>query len=166
MQVTANVRVVPIPSESAMHTGVTNVYLVGSGQVLAIDSGEALDHHKWMLRGYLAATEQTEIALTAITHHHFDHSGNLKWVHEFLHSDVLVHERGIPLLKGKLPPPEAVRILNQQINQAMQSEAGKDYLLKRGLLGFPGTPQDLQALQARDTDRWGRAIKAAGMEPQ
>ena len=63
-------------------------------------------------------------------------------------------------------PPEAVRILNQQINQAMQSEAGKDYLLKRGLLGFPGTPQDLQALQARDTDRWGRAIKAAGMEPQ
>ena len=61
---------------------------------------------------------------------------------------------------------EAVRILNQQINQAMQSEAGKDYLLKRGLLGFPGTPQDLQALQARDTDRWGRAIKAAGMEPQ
>jgi len=63
-------------------------------------------------------------------------------------------------------PPEAVRVLNQQINQAMQSEAGKDYLVKRGLLGFPGTPQDLQALQTRDTERWGRAIKAAGMEPQ
>jgi len=63
-------------------------------------------------------------------------------------------------------PSEAVRMMNQQINQAMQSEAGKDFLLKRGLLGFPGTPQDLQALQTRDTERWGRAIKAAGMEPQ
>ena len=145
MQVTANVRVVPIPSESAMHTGVTNVYLVGSGQVLAIDSGEALDHHKWMLRGYLAATEQTEIALTAITHHHFDHSGNLKWVHEFLHSDVLVHERGIPLLKGKLPPPEAVRIL--QDNEVIDIGNG----VRPRVLFTPGHSVDSVCYYVEDT---------------
>ncbi len=63
-------------------------------------------------------------------------------------------------------PPEAVRTLNQLINRAMESEAGRDYLAKRGLLGFAGTPQDLQALQLRDTERWGRAIRAAGMQPQ
>ncbi len=63
-------------------------------------------------------------------------------------------------------PPEAVRTLNQLINRAMESEAGKDYLAKRGLLGLAGSPQDLQALQTRDTERWGRAVKAAGMQPQ
>lgn len=111
MQVSANVRMVPVPSESPMHTGLTNIYLVGTGQVLAIDSGEAMDSYKWMLRGYLAATEQAEIALTAITHHHFDHSGNLKFVNELLHSDVMVHALGVPLMKGKLPDEKAVRIM-------------------------------------------------------
>jgi glyoxylase-like metal-dependent hydrolase (beta-lactamase superfamily II) len=111
MHVSDNVRVVPVPSESPMHTGLTNIYLVGTGQVLAIDSGEALDSYKWMLRGYLSAIEQAEIALTAITHHHFDHSGNLKWVNELLHSNVMVHERGVPLLKDKLPEEKYVRIM-------------------------------------------------------
>ena len=63
-------------------------------------------------------------------------------------------------------PPEAIDRLNQLINQAMQSKAGQEFLQQRGLLGMAGTPQDLLALQARDTERWGRAIKAAGMQPQ
>ena len=63
-------------------------------------------------------------------------------------------------------PPEAVRAMSDHINKAMDSEAGKDFLAKRGLLAYPGSPQALLALQTRETERWGRAIKAAGMEQQ
>jgi tripartite-type tricarboxylate transporter receptor subunit TctC len=63
-------------------------------------------------------------------------------------------------------PPEDVRRLSELINQAMASEAGQAYLTGRGLLGYPGSPAQLQQLQTRDTERWGRAVKAAGMQPQ
>ena len=56
-----------------------------------IDSGESLERYQWMLRGYLAAIERAEIALSGITHHHLDHSGNLKWLREVYKADVLVH---------------------------------------------------------------------------
>ena len=63
-------------------------------------------------------------------------------------------------------PPEVVKTLSELINRAMESEAGKEYLLRRGLLGYPGSPQALLELQTRDTERWGRAIKAAGIQAQ
>lgn len=63
-------------------------------------------------------------------------------------------------------PPEAATTLSNLINRAMESDAGKDFLTKRGLLPYPGSPQMLQELQARDTERWGRTIKAAGMQKQ
>jgi glyoxylase-like metal-dependent hydrolase (beta-lactamase superfamily II) len=94
-----------------MHPGGTNIYLVGKGQALTIDSGEAMDHYKWMLRGYLAAVERSEIALAAITHHHADHSGNLRWANSIFKAEVVVHRRAVPLLKGKLPKRDAVRFI-------------------------------------------------------
>ena len=63
-------------------------------------------------------------------------------------------------------PPEDVRRLSELINQAMESDAGRENLQTRGLLPYPGSPQMLQELQTRETERWGRAIKAAGMQPQ
>lgn len=103
MQVSASVRAVQVPDENPMHPLFTTMYLVGTDQVLTIDSGEALERYQWMLRGYLAAIERAEVALIGITHHHFDHSGNLKWMHELYKADVLVHESGIPLLTDRLP---------------------------------------------------------------
>lgn len=103
MRVSASVRAVQVPDENPMHPQVTTMYVVGDGQVMTIDSGEALERYQWMLRGYLAAVEQAEIALAAITHHHLDHSGNLKWIRELYKADVLVHADGVPLLEGKLP---------------------------------------------------------------
>jgi glyoxylase-like metal-dependent hydrolase (beta-lactamase superfamily II) len=103
MQVSPSVRAVQVPDENPMHPMFTNIYLVGSGQVLAVDSGEAMDRYKWMLRGYLAATERAEIALAGITHHHADHSGNLKWARSELKAEIVVHKSAVPLLKGKLP---------------------------------------------------------------
>ena len=103
MQVSDHVRAVQVPEDEPMRPGSTNIYLVGTGQTLAIDSGEAIDKFRWMIRGYLAAIEQTEIGIAAVTHHHYDHSGNLKDLRTALGADVAVPERGLSLLKGRLP---------------------------------------------------------------
>ena len=103
MQVSTSVRAVQVPDENPMHPQVTTIYIVGTGQVMTVDSGEALERYQWMLRGYLAAVERAEIALAGVTHHHLDHSGNLKWIREVYKADVLVHDEGVPLLEGKLP---------------------------------------------------------------
>jgi ribonuclease/clavin/mitogillin len=103
MQVTPNVRIVPVPEEEPMRPQQTNIYIVGQGEVMSIDSGEAIDKFKWMLRGYLAAIEKSEIAIAGITHHHWDHSGNLKELHEVMKANVAVPENGVKLLKGRLP---------------------------------------------------------------
>src|SRR5229473_924137 len=103
MQVSPSVRAVQVPDDKPMHPQFTSMYLVGKGQVLTIDSGEDMDSYRWMLRGYLAATEHAEIALAGITHHHQDHSANLKWLREMFNSDVLVHPDGVALLEKVLP---------------------------------------------------------------
>jgi glyoxylase-like metal-dependent hydrolase (beta-lactamase superfamily II) len=86
-----------------MHPMYTPIYLVGKGQVLSIDSGESMERYRWMLRGYLAAIEKDEVALSAITHHHLDHTGNLKWLDSELGAEVMVPGKSVKLLKGKLP---------------------------------------------------------------
>lgn len=103
MQVSPSVRAVQVPDENPMHPQVTTIYIIGRDQVMTVDSGEALERYQWMLRGYLAAVEKAEIALAAISHHHLDHSGNLKWIRETYKADVLVHDEGVPLLEDKLP---------------------------------------------------------------
>src|SRR5690606_24061127 len=92
-----------VPDDDPMHPDFTTIYLVGKTNVLAIDSGEAIDRYRWMLRGYLAATERAEIATAAITHHHADHSGNLKWVQEARDADLAIADVAKPLLRGMLP---------------------------------------------------------------
>lgn len=103
MRVSDSVRMVAVPETEPMRPASTNIYIVGEGQTLTIDSGEAIDKFKWMLQGYLAAMERSEIGIAAITHHHFDHSGNLKHVNETLKAEVAVPETGVKLLKGRLP---------------------------------------------------------------
>ncbi len=103
MRVSPSVRAVQVPDDNPMHPDYTSIYLVGEGQVLTIDAGEAMDRYQWMLRGYLAAVEKAEIALSSITHHHPDHIGNLKWMREELGAEVLVPKEAPKLLKGKLP---------------------------------------------------------------
>jgi endoribonuclease LACTB2 len=56
-----------------------------------------------MLRGYLAAVEHAEIGISCVTHHHADHSSNLRWLQDEFGADVRVLHEGIPLLKDRLP---------------------------------------------------------------
>ncbi len=115
MQVSPSVRAVQVPDESPMRPVSTNIYLVGRDQVLTIDSGEALDRYRWMLRGYLAATEKAEIAIAAVTHHHADHSGNLKWTREIFDAEIAIPENGRPLLKGRLPAKGVHKLADGQL---------------------------------------------------
>ena len=115
MQVSPNVRAVQVPDESPMRPQSTNIYVVGRDQVLTIDSGEALDRYRWMLRGYLAATEKAEIAIAAVTHHHSDHSGNLKWTREIFGAEIAIPENGRPLLKGRLPAKGVRKLADGQL---------------------------------------------------
>ena len=103
MRVSENVRAVQVPEEEPNRPRSTNIYVVGQSEVMSIDSGEGIDKFKWMIRGYLAAIEQTEIGIAGITHHHFDHSGNLKELREALRADIAVPADGVDLLKGRLP---------------------------------------------------------------
>ncbi len=103
MQVSPNVRAVQVPDDSPMHPVFTTIYLVGHGQVLTIDSGEDQERYRWMLRGYLAGTEKAEVALSGITHHHIDHSANLKWLRDQFKTEIYVHDQGKLILQDKLP---------------------------------------------------------------
>ncbi len=105
MEISPSVRAVMVPDENPMHPDFTSIYLVGpkGNQSLTIDSGEAIERYQWFLRGYLAAIEQEEIGVAAITHHHADHSGNLKWAKESLGADVAIPAGGRRLLTGRIP---------------------------------------------------------------
>jgi glyoxylase-like metal-dependent hydrolase (beta-lactamase superfamily II) len=105
MKISDSVRAAMVPDENPMHPDFTSIYLVGpeGRQSLTIDSGEAIERYQWFLRGYLAAVEQEEIGIAAITHHHSDHSGNLKWAKATLGADVAIPKGGRKLLKGRIP---------------------------------------------------------------
>src|SRR5438094_9458366 len=103
MQVTPSVRAVQVPDINPMHPQFTTIYLVGRGQVLTIDSGEDMDRYRWMLRGYLAASEKAEIGISCVSHHHRDHSANLTWLHDEFGAEVRVLEQGMSLLQDRLP---------------------------------------------------------------
>jgi glyoxylase-like metal-dependent hydrolase (beta-lactamase superfamily II) len=105
MKISESVRAVMVPDANPMHPDYTSIYLVGPqrGQSLTIDSGEAIERYQWFLKGYLAAVEQEEIGIAAITHHHSDHSGNLKWAKQELSADIAIPEGGRKLLKGRIP---------------------------------------------------------------
>jgi len=105
LRISDSVRAALVPDENPMHPDYTCIYLVGKpgAQSLTIDSGEAIDRYQWFLKGYLAAVEKEEVAIATITHHHSDHSGNLKWAKEFLKADISIPSNGRSLLKGRIP---------------------------------------------------------------
>jgi len=103
MQVSPSVRAVQVPESNPMHPQFTTIYLVGRGQVLSIDTGADEDRYRWMLRGYLAATEKAEIGQCALSHFHFDHSSNLRWVCEEFGAEARVSPETAARLDGKLP---------------------------------------------------------------
>ena len=54
--------------------------------------------------------------------------------------------------------------VNQAIRRALESESVKSRLLAAGLIGAPGTPAALAALQKADFEKWSRIIKTKGIK--
>lgn len=61
-------------------------------------------------------------------------------------------------------PPEVSKRLAGWINGALDNPEGRRFLTDRALLPQPGSPEDLRAIQRRDTVEWGKVIVAAGMQ--
>jgi tripartite-type tricarboxylate transporter receptor subunit TctC len=66
---------------------------------------------------------------------------------------------------AKTPQP-IVQRLAELTNSIVKSPGMEEYLAKMYALPFPGDPESLRALIARDTARWGTLVKAAGIEPE
>ncbi|WP_251864754.1 tripartite tricarboxylate transporter substrate binding protein [Achromobacter sp. Marseille-Q4962] len=60
-------------------------------------------------------------------------------------------------------PPPVSAALSRWIGEALQAPAGQEFLVKKGLVPTPVSPDYLRRLQARDTREWGKIIVEAGM---
>ena len=66
---------------------------------------------------------------------------------------------------AKTPPP-VIRRLNDLLVKAIGTESAKAFFAKNGLVPFTTTPEELAKFQAAETQKWGRIIKAAGIQPE
>jgi tripartite-type tricarboxylate transporter receptor subunit TctC len=63
-------------------------------------------------------------------------------------------------------PPEVVKRLSDLTNTILRSPAMRDQLARLYAEPYPGDPEALRQLVEVDTVRWGRMIKAAGIEAE
>ena len=63
-------------------------------------------------------------------------------------------------------PSAVIERLNAAANDALKMPAVQERLLALGVRAQGGTPQQLQALLARETRHWGEVIRAAKIEPE
>jgi tripartite-type tricarboxylate transporter receptor subunit TctC len=61
-------------------------------------------------------------------------------------------------------PPADIDRLNQAIRRSLESEGVKSRLLAVGLIGAPGSPAALAALQKADFEKWAGIIKIKGIK--
>ena len=135
MLVTPNVRAVQVPDTSLMHPQYTTIYLVGKGQVLTIDSGEDSERYRWMIRGYLAATEKAEIGISVVSHHHRDHIGNLTWLRDEFRAEIYLSGLTESTVGSSLPH-SGIHVLETEAT----IEVGGGVRLQ--VLGTPGHSDD------------------------
>ena len=59
-------------------------------------------------------------------------------------------------------PPEIIAKLNAELDQWLQSPAGKELLLTQGALPAGGTPEQFAAYIKDETEKWAKVIKVSG----
>ena len=87
----------------------TNVYIVGSTDVLLIDGVYSKYEDKDLIGEYLSEMGVKSINLAVITHHHFDHHDGVERILEKFGGKVVAHSQCLPRLKD-LSPTESVSI--------------------------------------------------------
>jgi tripartite-type tricarboxylate transporter receptor subunit TctC len=63
-------------------------------------------------------------------------------------------------------PPATVAAINDALRKTLATPAVTDKLIASGAVPAPSSPQDLAALLKRDTDKWGKLIKAKKITPE
>ena len=63
-------------------------------------------------------------------------------------------------------PAPVVARLNELLGKATKSEAAKSFFANAGSEAWTTTPEELAKFQAAETQKWGKVIKAAGIEPE
>ena len=66
---------------------------------------------------------------------------------------------------AKTPQP-VIRRLNELLVKAIGTESAKAFFAKNGLVPFTTTPDELAKFQAAETQKWGRIITSAGIQPE
>ena len=61
-------------------------------------------------------------------------------------------------------PPAVVNRLNAEINKLLQTQAMREQLARMGADPVGGTPEEFAIAMARDTERWSRIIRTAGIK--
>ena len=63
-------------------------------------------------------------------------------------------------------PPAVVTRLHDLLVKGTASPAAKSFFATAGVEAWTTTPEALAAFQATETQKWGKVIKAAGIEPE
>ena len=63
-------------------------------------------------------------------------------------------------------PAAAVQRMRELLVRAVATESAKTFLARNALTTFTTTPEELAKFQAAETQKWGRIIKAAGIQPE
>ena len=63
-------------------------------------------------------------------------------------------------------PPAAVAKLRELLAAATQSAGAKNFFDGSGSVAWTTSPEALAKFQADETAKWGKVIKAAGIEPE
>ena len=63
-------------------------------------------------------------------------------------------------------PAPVVARLNELLAHATKSEAARSFFTNAGSEAWTTTPEELAKFQAAETQKWGKVIKAAGIEPE
>lgn len=62
-------------------------------------------------------------------------------------------------------PPATVAAINDAVRKTLATPAVNQKLVASGAVPAPSTPQELATVLQRDTDKWGRLIKAKKITP-
>lgn len=63
-------------------------------------------------------------------------------------------------------PPDTINAINEAVRRTLATPSVSEKLLAGGALPSASTPQDLASLLKRDTEKWGKLIKAQKITPE
>ena len=112
--------------------------------------------------GYIRAGQTRALAVTTATRS--DVLPELPTIAEFVPGFEVMGWFGVCAPKNT--PPEIVALLNREINAAIADPAIKARLADLGLTPMPGSPAGFGEFIIRETEKWAKVVKFAGIKAE